>query len=368
LKSSARRYLEFIALCLLAAAIVWWFGRKLNWAEVREGLGKANWSLLAAAAIVISTTYLSRAYRWGAFLRPLGPAKLKDLFIATTVGFGVQFLVGRLGEVVRPVVLPMRDPRVRPSASFVTILIERIYDVIAVVVLFAISLLWFKPTASLANEFGRVRMVGAGLLLACIFGVFFLAWFRRRSAVFIGYLSGILNAWHFVPTRLTRGVVSLLEQLASALRVLVDARELLVTMGWTAAVWIVVVVANLLVFRAFGLPFGLTATLFVLGWSLVGSLVPTPGGAAGAFHAATAAGLIFLGVARDTAAGVAIILHLVDFGPAVIIGLFFVIRGDVSISRLRSLTTPEAVEHAVEDEEIAPGEPLLETAGVSDRF
>ena len=89
---------------------------------------------------------------------------------------------------------------------------------------------------------------------------------------------------------------------------LVDARELAVTVGWSAMVWLTIALANLLVFRAFGLPFGMTETVFVLGWSLVGSLVPTPGGAAGAFHAATAAGLIFLGVPRDTAAAVSIVL------------------------------------------------------------
>jgi hypothetical protein len=46
-------------------------------------------------------------------------------------------------------------------------------------------------------------------------------------------------------------------------------------------------------------------------------------------------------------------MHLVDFGPAVFFGLFYLIRGDINISRLRSLTSPEAVEHAVEDEPIA---------------
>jgi hypothetical protein len=105
--------------------------------------------------------------------------------------------------------------------------------------------------------------------------------------------------------------------------------------------------------RAFGLPFGVKETLFVLGWAVVGSLVPTPGGAAGAFHAATAAGLLVLGVAREKAAAVSIMMHLVDFGPAVFFGLFYLIRGDINISRLRSLTSPEAVEHAVEDEPIA---------------
>jgi len=92
----------------------------------------------------------------------------------------------------------------------------------------------------------------------------------------------------------------------------------------------------------------------VLGWSLVGSLVPTPGGAAGAFHAATAAGLIFLGVARETGAAISIVLHLIDFGPAVLFGFFYVIRGDLNLSRLRSLASPETVEHAVEDETLLP--------------
>jgi len=122
------------------------------------------------------------------------------------------------------------------------------------------------------------------------------------------------------------------------------------------------------VFRAFGLPFGITQTVFVLGWSLVGSLVPTPGGAAGAFHAATAAGLIMLGVPRDTAAAISIVLHVVDFGPALIFGLYYIIRGDINLSRLRARTSSEEVEHAVEDEPILSDELFvendLETAAV----
>ena len=87
---------------------------------------------------------------------------------------------------------------------------------------------------------------------------------------------------------------------------------------------------------------------------MVGSVVPTPGGAAGAFHAATAAGLIFLGVSRETSAAISIVLHVIDFGPAVLFGFFYVIRGDLNLSRLRSLASPETVEHAVEDETLVP--------------
>jgi len=152
-----------------------------------------------------------------------------------------------------------------------------------------------------------------------------------------------------VPRRLSQLVLKLLEQLAQALRVLVNFRELAETTGWTVLVWLGIATANLLVMRAFHLQIGVSETIFVLGWSLVGSLVPTPGGAAGAFHAATAAGLIFLGVKKETAAALSIVLHLVDFGPALLFGLFYVIRGDLSLAKLRAMISPQPTEDLIDE-------------------
>lgn len=342
-------------------AILWWFGRKLDWHEVRQAVSTANPYLLGLAALAISLAYFFRAARWGALLAPLCPASFRNLYIATTVGFGAVFLLGRTGEVVRPVVLPMLDAKIRPSASFVTIMVERIYDMIAVVLLFAVNLLWFQPPLNAGVEFGRVRTAGIILLLIALAGVFGLTQFRKRSKGAIGWIRNKLEGRRFVPARLTRAILSILEQLASALRVLVDARELAVTVGWSALVWVAIALAQLLVFRAFGLPFGITQTIFILGWSLVGSLVPTPGGAAGAFHAATAAGLISLGVQREKAAAISIVLHIIDFGPALIFGVYYIIRGDINLSGLRARTSSESVEHAVEDEPILPEELFAQT-------
>jgi uncharacterized protein (TIRG00374 family) len=232
--------------------------------------------------------------------------------------------------------------------------VERIYDMLAVVILFSANLLWFVPPSNVSGQLSRVRITGLVLLLATLSGVAVLVWFRRQSIPVIHWIDQRLLRWTFIPQRITRAVVSVLEQLARALRVLANARELAVTIAWTALVWGGIVIANLLVIRAFGLNLGLTQAIFVLGWSLVGSLVPTPGGAAGAFHAATAAGLIFLGVEHETAAAVSIVMHLIDFGPSVVFGFFYFVRGDINFTRLRSLTSPEAVEHAVEDESITP--------------
>ena len=339
-----RKYVEFAVLCLLAAALLWWFGRNLDWREVRHALSTADPLLLAIAVVLICLAYLVRAYRWGALLKPLGSARLADLFAATAIGFSVVFLLGRTGEVVRPVVLPMRDPRVRPSAAIVTILVERIYDSMAVALMFALTLIWFTPPAALDISFSQVRIFGFALLAVTIVGLAFLIWFRNNSARLLDTLNRRFSRWRFIPQRLTKVVIGLLEQLSSALRVLVNATELAETVGWTVLLWLGIGGANLLVLRAFHLEVGVAETVFVLGWSMLGSVVPTPGGAAGAFHAATAAALLFLGVQKETAAALSIVLHLVDFGPAVLFGLFYFIRGDLSISRLRTLISPANAE------------------------
>ena len=362
-------------LLLLAVLLVWWFGRGLDWGLVKAALRQSNWPLIGLASLIVLAAYWWRAMRWRSFLAPLCKAGLRELWVATTVGFAAILLIGRTGEVVRPVVLPMRDRRVRPAAAFVTIMIERVYDFMAVGLVFAVSLLWFQPTAGVLSDFVRVRQGGVLLLALCMAGIAALALFRLKSGTIIRWSELRLNKLPGIPLKVNRALLSLLDQLARALSILASARELAVTIGWTALLWGSVAAANLLVFRAFhlqiaGRPFGFTESLFVLGFSMVGSAVPTPGGAAGAFHAATGAGLVFLGVEKEQAAAVAIVLHLVDFGPAAAFGLFYFLRGEISLARLRELIKPEAVEHAVEDEKVAPAKVLdktnLETVGAGD--
>lgn len=238
----------------------------------------------------------------------------------------------------------MRDPRIRPSASLVTIVVERICDMSAVALMFTINLIWFKPPLSLELSFDRVRIAGLVLFGATVVGLAFLAWFRTQSALFIALLERLFARLSFIPQRLVKLLLGMLEQLAQALRVLVNLTELLEVVGWTALTWFAIAAANLLVMRAFHLPVGFPETIFVLGWALVGSLVPTPGGAAGAFHAATATGLLFLGVHKETAAALSIVMHLVDFGPAVLFAIFYVGRGDLSVAKLRTMISPEQVQ------------------------
>lgn len=330
-----RQTLKFTVLLVLTCALLWWFARGVEWGRVSAELAGANLWLIACGVAAVCATYFVRALRWRTLLAPLAPAGLKALVAATTVGFGAVFLAGRAGEVVRPAFLPLAEPRVKPAASFVTIGVERIYDISAVVLLFAFNLIWFRAPGGDPAAYAQVRRAGLVMLVAAVAGILSLVWFRGRAPRLISWLDAKLARGPRLVRRAGKILTHLLEQLAGALVVLTDARALAVTAGQTILLWGLIGVANFCVMRAFNLDFGPAEAIFVMGWALVGSLVPTPGGAAGAFHAMTKNGLIFLGIADAKATAVSIILHLVVFGPAVFLGLYFFLRSDVKLSNLR---------------------------------
>lgn len=342
-----RKYIKFILLLLFAVFLFWFFGRNLDWALVRQSLAKADPIYLSFAVFIISFGYLLRAVRWKVLLKPITDASLKELFATTTVGFAAIFLVGRAGEIVRPMWLPMRDRRVRPSAALVTLGLERIFDLAAIVCFFSANLLFFTPPAGRETEFEYIQVAGVVMLAAVVLGFVFLVIYQRMSARIIGWTERLIDR-RFVPKRVQRIITSILNQLASALAIMVSWQEALSVSFWTFTLWLTISLPTWLVLKAFDLPMSFSDSLFIMGFAVVSSLVPTPGGAAGAFHTATAASLLFLKseIRTEDAAAASIAMHLVYFAPAIVFGLYYFAHGDISIERFRSLLSSE---HAVEE-------------------
>jgi uncharacterized protein (TIRG00374 family) len=338
--------LKFIALCLVAGLALWWFGRGMDWAEVSAAMRRADWRLVALAFAIVCMTCLIRALRWKTLLRPLAPdASLREAFAATCVGFGAIFLLGRAGEIVRPAFLPLRDRAVRPGAAFVTIALERVCDTAAVILLFAANFLFLRLPGVDAATFDLVRKAGLALLACAVVGLGVLVLFGRHADSVTARLDA-LSARLPRPLRKVWGIATgLLAELGRTLSVLSGGSALLATAGWTALLWSAITLANMLVLRAFGLGVDASETVFVLGWSLVGSVVPTPGAGAGTFHAATAFGLTrYLGFPERDVQAAVIILHLVVFGSPIFLALYYFLRSGMSLSRLRGLVAEEAAE------------------------
>ncbi|MDQ6788915.1 MAG: flippase-like domain-containing protein, partial [Acidobacteriota bacterium] len=183
-------------------------------------------------------------------------------------------------------------------------------------------------------------------------------YYQRNSEPIINWTEKFFDR-KFIPRRIQALISSILRQLAISLKILRDWREIVGVTFWTILLWFSIALPTWFVILAFDLPVkvGFGDSLFVMFVAALGSVVPTPGGAAGAFHAATAGSLIFLGVDTEKAAAISIAMHLVYFAPAVFFGLYYILRGDASLTRLKGLLSGE---HAVEEieHETDDGQPL----------
>jgi glycosyltransferase 2 family protein len=286
-----------------------------------------------------------RSLRWQAFLVPIASVRLRNLFAATAVGFGCIFVIGRAGEIVRPAVLSLRE-RLRPSATVATILIERIFDLTTVVTAFAINLLFFhnpiRQDSPLSNP-STIRSFGLLLLVGLSIGIGMLILLRLKAERIISWLES-RSGWS--QKKALRPLLNFIRHLAEGLSVLLNLRALALTIFYTAGVWGLITIATWLVVASFGQRFTLSQTIFIIGFALFGSIVPTPGGSAGAFHAVAAKGFELLGLEANLAASISLVYHLIAFGPPFIIALYFLVRDDITLTQLRETVASEGDPHA----------------------
>jgi uncharacterized membrane protein YbhN (UPF0104 family) len=236
---------------------------------------------------------------------------------------------------------------------------ERIFDLAALVCFFAANLLWFTPPPGRETEFEYVAIVGYVMLVAVILGFAALIVYQRISERVIQITQRKLEGT-IIPAKLGHVLISILRQLSSALGVLRDWRETATVIFWTILLWLAIAVPTWLVLLAFDIPISFSDSLFIMGFAAVSSVVPTPGGAAGAFHAATAASLIFLKpeTRHEDAAAMSIAMNLVYFAPALIFGLYYFMHGDISIERFRSLLSSENAVEEIESDSPDSGKSL----------
>ena len=109
-----------------------------------------------------------RALRWQFLLEPLGGAPFANAFRATAVGFAASALLpARAGEVIRPYFLARQsrnaDDRMSATGAFATIILERLLDIITVVVLLATYVFGFGRDlgAEQPRAFAAAKWAGA---------------------------------------------------------------------------------------------------------------------------------------------------------------------------------------------------------------
>jgi glycosyltransferase 2 family protein len=284
-----------------------------------------------------------RALRWQYLLDPLGNVGFGAAFRATAVGFAANaVLPARAGEVIRPYFLAREEP-ISATAAFATVILERLLDVVTVLVLLA----------SFVFLFGRDVMSARPAVLTAV------TWAGASAAVAAGGALGISFVVAGSPARLARAVGSieavvpapfaglvarLAETFAIGLGAIRRPGRLFGALAWSLPLWLSIAGGIWAVTMAFGLPIPFTGTFLLLSVLTIGVAVPTPGAVGGFDEAFRIGATAFFGAPDATAVGAALVLHVLSIGPALLLGAYFAARSGLNLSRMRQLaqTTEDA--------------------------
>jgi uncharacterized protein (TIRG00374 family) len=112
-------------------------------------------------------------------------------------------------------------------------------------------------------------------------------------------------------------------ELATGLHGLRDPRVALPAFAWSLAAWLLSALAVYFVGLTFFPHFQLDAALLVTVALGLAMIIPSPPAAVGVFEAAALLGLQAYGISQTRALPFAVVLHLVNFVPFVLIGVAF---------------------------------------------
>jgi uncharacterized protein (TIRG00374 family) len=325
---------------LLAAALLAWFFRGIDWSALGQALRTARPVPLLGLVLVTIGVYSVRAWRWGDLLAPLGRVGYSDLFSATMVGFASGLLVPRAGELLRPWLVSRRHP-IPTSAGFATIIIERLVDLITVLVLFALYLFVLPtPAAQVEGRLMQLLKVGGAATGAGAVAVlaFLLALHANADRV-VGFVERLLAR---APRWLAEPLGRILHAFSAGLAVLRAPAGHLAKIGLQSlVVWLLIALGFYLNHLAFRIDLPFHATFLLIAFLVVGVAIPTPG-TVGGFHAFYLIALSEVyGIDRATAAAAGIAAHALTNLPVLVFGLALLGREGLSLGRVAEVTRDE---------------------------
>jgi len=315
-----------------SAAILAYLSFHVEWHQVGVEIARAAWWPLIPVSLLWLAQFVLRAHRWQ-FL--LGEGMLFSLgrrFDASMVGNLANFFLPlRAGEVIRPWAL-VRGSSSRFSGAFSSVVIERFFDLAAVLLCFSI-LLAFAP------EMPNWVFNGAAGLAGVAGGIF----------IVIGCASGVPQLVRRVVkcctkpipfASLARSIETFAEEFIGAASVLKKPSNLLHVLGITIGIWAI----NIGAFWGWLLMFEVTPSLLlaIAASTLIALAVAAPSspGFLGVYQAGCIAAFVLVGESADLGMAYALLTHLHSYLIVIVLGLYSLARLGLSVRDLRRAEEP----------------------------
>ena len=288
---------------LLGVVVYFGFALYSGFGKIRDSLAIFHFETFVFACGLAFGNYFLRFLKWEFYLARLGIRGVPklDSFLTFLSGFVLTVTPGKVGEVFKSLVL-FETHGVPMTKTAPIVVAERATDVIGIVALIVFGSLGFSGGLLWAG-------VGAGLVLALIVTVG-----NKKLSMALIHLVGRM------PGRVGK-IAPKLEAAYESLATMLQLRNLLVPSLLSAAAWALECLALWVILGGFGQATSIPlATFFYSTSTLVGAIVPVPGGL-GVTESALMGQMTELGhVEKGIATAAMILVRFATLWFAVVIG------------------------------------------------
>jgi uncharacterized protein (TIRG00374 family) len=342
-----RAHLRSLVVFALTVGLLALFLRNVSLRAVWAAIAHGNPGLLVLALGATAMTYVLRSLRWQYILQPIGRTHFANAFRTTIIGFATSFLLpARAGEVVRPYLLARREG-LSATATFATIILERLLDLVTVLFFLAAFLLLFDPGLAGVNPYVFQMVKRGGLATSAAAGAALVVCFvlAGRPAALARLSTRVERV---LPPGIAHRLAHVVQLFADGLAVVRQPRRLLVILLWSVPLWASIAAGIWLTSRAFLIDVPYTGAFLLMALLVVGVAVPTPG-AVGGFHAAYRIGVTsFYLAAPDRAVAAGVVLHAISFVPVTLLGILFMAQEGLSLGGMRQMFGTAKAEEGIE--------------------
>jgi glycosyltransferase 2 family protein len=333
---------QTLVLGLIISAVALYFAfRQANLGAIVNAFRHANYTYVGLSAALVLITVSIRGLRWMVLTQRR--LSFADAFWLFNIGFLFNnFLPARLGEIARAV-LAGRRPQMHFTSALSSIIVERLFDMIAVVVMIGLILL-VLPLPSLVTTAGA--LMGA----AAVIGIVALALAARYPEPALKLGSGVLA---ILPRIDQSHAEQFLRPFVQGLSGVSDLRVFVGGLLLSLIAWIGSGIAAWVLMFAFWPGEPLIMGMVAVVAAGLGIAVPAAPSGVGPFEAAVFAALTSLKRDPDLSRSYALALHGVNFMMTSLLGLIGLLREGTSFGEV-ARAAETAVAHPSMPSEVPP--------------
>ncbi len=296
--------------------------RGLHLDDLWQTLKAAQYGWLIPGVMVYFLAVWARVWRWHYLLRRIKHIPLKDMWPAVVIGYmGNNVYPFRAGEVIRAYVLK-RNQRVPVSAGLATILVERIFDGLVMLIFVLVAL----PTVPNLPAWLKQTVIFASILFAG--ALVFLTFWAIKPHVAQSVYRFLIRK--LIPARFQIPLLSMADNFTGGLGSLRSFRDVVMVFATSTVIWLLETVKYWFVMHAFPFTVSFFALMLMNGVVNLATTLPSAPGYVGTFDGPGIEILKVFGVIPAIATGYTLVLHAALWLPITLLGFWYMGRESLS--------------------------------------